>query len=282
MGEDDTWTPTEATPTATRLPWMRRHTDRVRAWAPAGATPTPARPLQMLTSPTVNVPDDPPPEPPTLVEAPPDNELDPERDVPAPQTDIPEPDEVVPAPPPPSLDEAKSAALQLRVEELEHELAELRGRYQDSVEQLQRASFELDLRIGNDVLQLARRLAEVIMRRTVELDSEVVVSSLRAAFQLAGPLERVTVKCAPEDVATLRTQAEGVAQDLMGRWVEVAVQQGADIEPGGVLLLFEGGVVDARLPSQLDRLTAVVERAIGTQQFANAEGDDASAQGEED
>ncbi len=253
----------EPTPPFVPLPWMERGDDVVRNWIPAEEHAAPSEPVTLSLGsavPELRSPGSPDPG---------DDE----------QTDASEEDTEAllersalvernnPATPGPS-----DPALQLRVDELEHELDELRDRYARSVDELSRAGFELSLRVERDVVRLARKLAEIVVRRVVGLDTEVIMSSLRAAFEVSGPLEKVTVRCAPGDVAKLRGAAEEVAQDKMGRWVEVAVQPSADIEPGGVLLLFEEGIVDARLPSQLDRLTAVVERAIGAQAYAADEG----------
>ena len=249
------------------MTWMRRTIDRVRVWTPAQgprrlAAQLPPEGFFGASHSAVLPPEAPaPPTPPTnqveantaaAHEAPQPSELATEVDLVAPTLNE---------------ERAAQAALEMRIHELENELNEVRSQYAESVKTLRRASFELSLRVDRDVVRLARRLAEVIVRRKIELEADVVIEGLKAAFRLAGPMEKVTVKCSPDDVEFLRSQSEAIAHDHLGRWVEVAVQPSADIDRGGVLLLYEGGVVDARLPSQLDRLTALVERVIGSQNY---------------
>jgi len=131
-----------------------------------------------------------------------------------------------------------------------------------AVGNLARASVELGMRLNLDAITLARKLAERIVQRAVELDERLVLDNLRRAMEAAGPVERLTLRCAERDLVLLRAEAASAAAQAAGHPVEVVVQASPDLEPGSLFLLFEEGLVDARLGTQLDRLTAAVEDAV--------------------
>ncbi len=131
-----------------------------------------------------------------------------------------------------------------------------------AVGNLARASVELGMRLNLDAITLARKLAERVIQRAVELDERLVLANLRRAMEAAGPVERLTLRCAERDLALLREEAAAAAAQGAGHPVEVVVQASPDLTPGSLFLLFEEGLVDARLGTQLDRLTAAVEDAV--------------------
>lgn len=146
-----------------------------------------------------------------------------------------------------------------------------------AVGNLARTSVELGMRLNLDAVTLARKLAERIIQRAVVLDERLVLGNLRRAMEVAGPVERLTLRCAERDVALLRAEASAAASQSAGHPVEVVVQASPDLEPGSLFLLFEEGLVDARLGTQLDRLTAAVEDAVSLAARGKGARDDAPA-----
>lgn len=213
--------------------------ERVEAWTPrAGTPPTP------------------PPSPRPTPRPPADQEAIPAEAASAQAPPAPEPRGVV-------LPEGAHVVTDADLEALRDEIAdELRGPYLEAAAALNAAADELEQRLYDDIVDLAVRLAEAVVQRTVALDREVVIETARRALRLAGPVARVVVRCNADDATPLRERLVDVAQGEAGRAVEVIVRPSDDIDAGGCLLTFESGIVDARVSRQLDRLAEAVKGAI--------------------
>lgn len=148
--------------------------------------------------------------------------------------------------------EARVATL---LETLEAPLAE-------SAALLAQRARELGMRYGEDVIELASKLAEAIVGRAVELDERLVLESLARVLEVAGPVEKLTVRCHPDDVSLISTQVEERAAFHAGAAVEVRVRPSGDIPRGSVLATFDEGIADGRVSTQLQNLTQAVREAV--------------------
>ena len=113
-----------------------------------------------------------------------------------------------------------------------------------------RQAVENEVRL--DVLELALRLAEKIVHRTVQLDDAVVVDQVRCALTHALGDHDVTVRIAPEDRPVLEAAMPGLVED-MRRFEHVKLVEDSGIRRGGCLVNFGQGQVDATLDKQLAR-----------------------------
>ncbi len=138
----------------------------------------------------------------------------------------------------------------------------LQAPYEEGAAKLAAAARELDNRVHQDLVQLALELAQEMVERVIELDPSVVLDVAKRAVRRAGPVQRLVVKCSEHDAAFLRDQLPGVAKQEGGRAVEVLVRPSDDIRPGGVLLTFSSGIVDARMEKGLSRLAEAVRAAL--------------------
>lgn len=227
-------------PEPTRPAWAqaRGGAEEVHAWAPRQQTPPTPPPSPR-----------PAPRPPRADEV----EVGAEPEPPPPS---PEPQRVV-------LPEGSHVVTDADLEALRDEIAdELREPYLAAASALNAAADELEQRLYDDIVDLAVRLAEAVVHRTVALDRDVVIETARRALRLAGPVARVVVRCNADDAAHLRERLVDVAHGEAGRAVEVIVRPSDDIDAGGCLLTFDSGIVDARVSRQLDRLAEAVKAAI--------------------
>jgi flagellar biosynthesis/type III secretory pathway protein FliH len=138
----------------------------------------------------------------------------------------------------------------------------LRKPYLDAARSMLQAVDELETRLTDDVVDLAARIAQALTYREFTTDKSLVLEVAQRALRLVGPLERLTVRCAPEDAELLRDNLPGLARVEVGRAVEVVVRPSDDILPGGLLLTFDGGVVDAREERRAARIVEAVKAAI--------------------
>ncbi len=138
----------------------------------------------------------------------------------------------------------------------------LRTPYLEAARKLLLIADEVETRLRDDVVELSARIAQALVYRELKTDRAVILEVAQRALRLVGPLERLTVRCAPEDAELLRENLPGLARAEVGRVVEVLVRPSDDIMPGGLLLTFEGGVVDAREERRLARITEAVKTAL--------------------
>lgn len=187
------------------------------------------------------------------------------------------PPKVEPPPPPPEevFDEAPVEPVEPAIPDgmllvSEEALAEreeaiveaLRKPYLDAATSLVQAIDELETRLTDHVVELAAKIAQALTYREFAADRSLIMEVAQRALRLVGPLERLTVRCAPEDAELLRDNLPALARMEVGRPVEVLVRPSDDIMPGGLLLTFDGGVVDAREERRAARIVEAVKAAI--------------------
>ena len=134
--------------------------------------------------------------------------------------------------------------------------------YREAIARFDRVVNELEQRLREDIVDLSARIASALAQRELKLDRTLVLDIARRALRLLGPLERVIVKCAESDAELLREHLPTLARAEAGRPVEVLVRPSDDILAGGLLLTFDGGVVDAREERRLQRIVDAVKAAI--------------------
>ncbi|MFO0750633.1 MAG: FliH/SctL family protein [Myxococcota bacterium] len=240
-------------------PWAKSAADSVAAWTPAGGAGAERGPSAEAPKPK------PPGQPKSRAEKRPRAQV-PSR----PQPPIPPPPGQMlgageAAPPPPQVELPPGAIITTQEELEQHEqqvIDLLREPYLLAAERLDEARNELVSRLHEDIVDLAARLAAVLLQREVKLDRTLIVDVVQRALRLAGPLEHVTIKCNADDAELLRERAPGLARAETGRPVEVTVRPSDDIQPGGCVLTWEGGVVDARNERRLERIVEAVKAAV--------------------
>lgn len=139
---------------------------------------------------------------------------------------------------------------------------EYRKHYLASATRLREAIGELETRLREDVVDLAARIATVLVQRAIEQDRNITLDIARRTLRRLGPVERIIVKCAESDADLLRERLSVVASTEMGQPVEVLVRPSIDIDAGGLVVTFDGGVVDAREDKRLARIVEAVKAAV--------------------
>ena len=190
----------------------------------------------------------------------PNGVAEPPRDAPAPESAAPRAEAASPPEPRPepvhTFNDGQLADLEASI------VSELREPYLAAAATLAAAVHELEQRLYDDIVDLAVRLAEAVVHRAVELDRGILLENTRRALRLAGPVARMTLKCAEEDAAFLREHIDASVRDEVGQAIELIVRPSDDIDIGGCLLTYDSGIVDARIPLQLARLAAAVKAAL--------------------
>ena len=116
--------------------------------------------------------------------------------------------------------------------------------------------------VDRDIIGLAKLLAERVIRQAVELDPSLAETNLKRALQAAGALVDVTLKTHPDDLERIRGIAPSMAEELKGGPVKLNVLASDEVDRGGIIVVYEEGLIDARFEHQLDAIVHVVSDLV--------------------
>ena len=101
-----------------------------------------------------------------------------------------------------------------------------------------------------DMLELAVRMAERIVRRRIELEPATSAEITRGCLELVRDRQQITVFANPEDIPTLEQWRESLVEVVEARLIHFEPDPG--VGRGGCMIETEAGRVDARLEVQLE------------------------------
>lgn len=142
-------------------------------------------------------------------------------------------------------------------EQAEPQLRQLQEAWTQTGKQLDECRQTMEREARQSVLELAMRLAEKIVHRTVQVDDTVVVDQVAAALAHALGEYDVTVRISPDDRPTLE-QAMSSLMDEFVRFEHIKLVDDDDVHRGGCVLSFGQGCVDATLDTQLRRIVELL------------------------
>lgn len=108
-----------------------------------------------------------------------------------------------------------------------------------------------------EILELALSIAAKIIGRDLERDKDALLEIVANAITQARMAKAMVVRVNPKDAATLR-ERRGKLMELVGRQVDLAVRDDADVEPGGCIIQTEFGTIDGQLKTQYEMLRNVL------------------------
>lgn len=103
------------------------------------------------------------------------------------------------------------------------------------------------------VVDFSLQVAHRVLRREIEIDSDAVVPTVRELLRRAANATSLTVRLSPRDYAHLSAHLDRVpeAAGLEG----LRLRTDSSVQPGGCVLETEDGSLDARLETQMERIT---------------------------
>ncbi len=109
---------------------------------------------------------------------------------------------------------------------------------------------------GEEIVSLAYRIAEKILRRAVEQDPSAVIPLVRELLQRSATHGSLTVRLSPPDYACLKANLDSVpeAAEVEG----VRLRPDPSVSPGGCAVETEAGRLDGLLETQLERIAEVL------------------------
>lgn len=126
--------------------------------------------------------------------------------------------------------------------------------WNDAIERWERDRTRMLLEARRDVLDLALKLARKVVHRQIASDESIVQDQLAEALSFVARTSSLMVTINPADRELVeRTMPATLA--ALGRAEHVTLCDDADLPRGSCVVRTEGGVVDASIGTQLDRLT---------------------------
>ncbi len=116
----------------------------------------------------------------------------------------------------------------------------------------ERKSYLLDHR--NELIRLATRMAEFIVRKTVKIDEEVAERVIRAALDEISEVKEISLVLHPEDYKLAHEVVEAEKKDHPSL-TEITLVEDTRLEPGGCLIRTDFGDLDATISGQLEHLS---------------------------
>lgn len=104
-----------------------------------------------------------------------------------------------------------------------------------------------------DILELAAKVAEKIIGRDLERDPEVLLEICATAIENVRNVRQMVLRVNPRDAGILRDNQKRL-MDSIGRSIDMAVKEDAEVASGGCIVQTEFGTIDAQLPTQFAML----------------------------
>lgn len=109
----------------------------------------------------------------------------------------------------------------------------------------------------SDILDLACKVAAKIVGRDLERDPELLIEICATATEHARAAKAMILRVNPIDGALLREKKPKLMEQI-GRTLELAIRDDADVEKGGCIIQTEFGTIDAQLKTQFEMLRNVL------------------------
>lgn len=107
-----------------------------------------------------------------------------------------------------------------------------------------------------ELVQLALKIADKILGRELERTPELVLEIAANAIQATRAAKALILRVHPDDGKLLRAKKPNLLE-LIGRSVDVAIKDDADVVRGGCMVQTEFGVIDGQIRTQFNMLENV-------------------------
>jgi len=158
-------------------------------------------------------------------------------------------------------DEIKAEAIRYKEEVFAKAKEEAKADVQArQAEEIARAKMEAGQIIENaekDIVDLALAVANRILGRDLERDPNLVMEICANAIEVARASKAMTFRVNPEDGKLLREKRPRL-MELIGRQVDLAIRDDAEIERGGCIIQTDYGTIDAQIRTQFEMLRTLL------------------------
>jgi flagellar biosynthesis/type III secretory pathway protein FliH len=113
--------------------------------------------------------------------------------------------------------------------------------------------------VEGEVVRTALRVAKELLAAELHIREDALVDIAATALQAAKTAKDINLRAAPRDAAILRSHKARLVS-VLTRAKDLEIREDKRVQPGGVLIETEAGVVDAQLDTQLEELAHVLEK----------------------
>ena len=113
--------------------------------------------------------------------------------------------------------------------------------------------------VEGEVVRAAMRVAGELLVAELTSREDAVVDVACTALQAAKNARDINLRTCPRDAPTLRKHKARLVS-VLARAKDLEIREDRRVQPGGVLIETESGVIDAQLETQLEELTNALER----------------------
>jgi flagellar assembly protein FliH len=137
--------------------------------------------------------------------------------------------------------------------ELKTRLQEIEARWMTAVTEFEAARDRMLTEARHDLLRLAVRIAERVIKRRIDTDPKVAASQLEAVLTHILRPSRLTVLACPDDLPALREAMPTLCARFSAA-AHVELQGDPSLPRGSCVARTLGGEIDASIWTQLDRV----------------------------
>ena len=159
------------------------------------------------------------------------------------------------------LEEAQALGRQEGLAQAEERFEDTSRALAQALEDVSRLRESLAQSGSQDMLRLVMAVAEQIVRRTIEVDPNVVLTTVENALQASVRSDSYRVSINPEDLEVVNAQKPLFIASISGLQ-NLSFDADASISRGGCRIDSELGDVDATIESQLDAIRQALATAI--------------------
>lgn len=133
------------------------------------------------------------------------------------------------------------------------QLAALHKAWSDALAAWQAQRRQMILDANQSLMELAVTLARKIIHRVPQVDPRAVADQVAAAVDHVARPSRITVRINPQDRPVIQNALPGIIDQAI-QVTGADIVDDANIQPGGCVITYGRGRIDATLDKQLDRL----------------------------
>lgn len=135
--------------------------------------------------------------------------------------------------------------------------AEVQARAAEELARAKMQAGQLLTETQHDALDLALKIAAKIIGRDLERDPDVLTEICATAIENARSSKAMILRVHPDDGKLLREKRPRL-MELIGRAVDLAIRDDADVERGGCIIQTEFGTIDGQIRTQFEMLRNVL------------------------
>lgn len=148
---------------------------------------------------------------------------------------------------------AEQAVKQRVQQTVQQELSSMLPVLQSAVDAVQQAKQEWIGHWEHNVVRLATKIAERVIRREVAAAPEIALTLIRESLELSAGNKKLRLHLSPSDYELFGEHAKQLANQI-NKLGETEIVQDASISVGGCKVSTEFGTIDNSLEAQLDRI----------------------------